>query len=48
MAIALGNITISNVAVGSSAAAALALGNTTVWQLSPEPAAAPWLCFTAA
>lgn len=47
MATALGNIAISNVAVGGSAATAIALGDVVVWQLGPEPAAGPWLCFTA-
>ena len=47
MATALGNITISNVAVGGSAATALALGDVIVWQLGPEPVAATPLCFTA-
>ena len=46
MATALGNITIINVAVGSSTAAALALGNVAVWH-KEELAADPWLCFTA-
>lgn len=47
MATALGMIEIGNVAVGSSAATALALGDVVVWQLGPEPVAGPWLCFTA-
>ena len=47
MATVIGNITISNVAVGSSAATALALGSTVVWTNEPAPAAGPWLCFTA-
>lgn len=47
MATALGMIEIGNVAVGSSAATALAVGSTVVWTNEPAPAAGPWLCFTA-
>lgn len=48
MSTALGNIEISNIAVGSSAATALALGSTTVWQReSPAPAITGPVTFTA-
>lgn len=40
MATTLGNIEIGNVAVGSSAATALALGSMVVWQGGEEPAPA--------
>lgn len=43
MATALGNIEISNIAVGSSAATALVLGSDVVWQKETSD----WLCFTA-
>ena len=43
MAIALGNIEISNIAVGGSAATALVLGSDVVWQKETPD----WLCFTA-
>lgn len=44
MATTLGNIEISNIAVGSTAATALAIGSTVVWQ---KETPADWLCFTA-
>lgn len=44
----IGNIEISRVAVGSTAATALAVGSTVVWQAQPPaPVVADWLCFTA-
>ena len=48
MATSIGNTTISNVAVGSSAATAIAIGSNVVWEKAgPAPAEPEWVCFTA-
>lgn len=47
MALRVGNIKLSSVAVGSTAATALVVGSTVVWQAQPPaPVVADWLCFT--